>query len=90
MKSSHNEIHTKLHRIYEKYRQKHKENPDSQQMCCMWSTSNPPDTIEETSPFLDIEEAFEILIDEDTCMDMYDMNIKEASERIASLMKQKC
>jgi len=90
VKSRQVEIHDELQRIYEKHRKKYKENPDSQQMCCMWSTSNPPDIIEGTAPFLDIEETFGILIDDNDCMDIYDMDIKNASVRITKLIEQKC
>ncbi len=79
MKSKQLEIHHELQRIYEKHRRKYKNNPDSQQMCCMWSTSNPPDVIENTAPF-----------DDTNCMDIYDMNIESASERIAKLIEQQC
>jgi len=89
MKSSQLEIRDALQRIYEKHRKKYKENPDSQQMCCMWSTSNPPDEIENTAPFDDIEETFGILMDDNDCMDIYDMDIENASERIAKLIEQK-
>ena len=37
---------------------------DTEQMCLMWSTDNPPDEIEGTEPFNDIEEAFNIAIDD--------------------------
>jgi len=90
VKSRQVEIYDELQRIYEKHRKKHRENPDSQQMCCMWSTSNPPDVIEDTAPFADIEETFGILIDDNNCMDIYDMNMESASVRIANLIEQKC
>ena len=44
-----------LHKIYNKYRQRYKENSDSKQMCCMWSIYDPPDLIEGTEPFRDID-----------------------------------
>ena len=43
------EIYNRLHRIYDKHRRKYKKNPDSKQMCCMWSLSIPPDIIDGNS-----------------------------------------
>ncbi|MBT3227030.1 MAG: hypothetical protein HN580_03240 [Deltaproteobacteria bacterium] len=75
----------KLHTIYDKYRRMHKENPDSKQMCCMWSTNDPPDIIDDTDPFLEIEDAFEINIDEDSALDLYDMELEEAAKKIIEI-----
>ena len=63
----------------------HKENPDSKQMCCMWSTNDPPDIIDDTDPFLEIEDAFEINIDEDSALDLYDMELEEAAKKIIEI-----
>ncbi len=38
MKDDYQAVYEMLHRIYETYRDNHPENPDSEQMCCMWST----------------------------------------------------
>ncbi len=48
-------VYDKLHRIYQKYRKKYKGNPDSKQICCMWSISSPPDQIEDSIQILEIE-----------------------------------
>ena len=88
MKVTHKEIHSKLQSIYEKHRKKYRRNPDSKQMCCMWSTSAPPDTIEGTVPFCDIEDAFDISIDVDDSLELYDMNLAEATIKIANIVKQ--
>ena len=42
--------------------------------------------IEDTSPFYNIEKAFNISIDEDDCLDLYDMDLDEASEKIKNLI----
>ena len=68
----------KLEAIYNKYRRNHKENPDSKQICCMWSTNNPPDVIEGTEPFCDIEKAFDVQINVDDALELYDMTLIEA------------
>ena len=60
----------------------HPENPDSKQMCCMWSTDDPPDIIEDTDPFIEIEELFDIFIDDDTALELYDMNLVDAARKI--------
>ena len=57
-------------------------------MCCMWSTDDPPDIIEGTEPFDDIEAAFDITID-DEALDLYDMDLKDAAKRIIELQKRK-
>jgi len=83
-------IYDKLHEIYQKHRKKYKRNPDSKQMCCMWSTSNPPDVIEDTEPFYDIEDAFDITINDSDCIELYDMELEEAVTKICDIIKQKC
>jgi hypothetical protein len=88
MKTTKNEIYEKLHQIYEKHRKKYKGNFDSKQMCMMWSTHNPPDVIEGTKPFIDIEKAFDIEISDDDCLDIYDMTIEEATVKIAAIIEQ--
>ena len=71
-----------LHQIYEKYLSMHPENPNSKQMCCMWSTDDPPDVIEDTDPFLEIEEIFNIFIDDDIALELYDMELADAARKI--------
>ena len=68
VRNNYQAIYDGLHRIYQKHRRQHRENPDSKQMCCMWSTNDPPDEIEGTDPFTDIEEAFGISVDEDDAL----------------------
>ncbi len=77
----------KLEVIYNKYRRKHKENPDSKQMCCMWSTNNPPDFIEGTEPFFEIETAFGVKINDNDAFALYDMTLDDALIYIAKLSK---
>ena len=54
-------------------------------MCCMWSTNDPPDIIDDTDPFLEIEDAFEINIDEDSALDLYDMELEKAAKKIIEI-----
>ena len=71
-----------LYGIYNKHRRQYPENSfDSKQICLMWSTDDPPDVIEGTEPFDDIEEAFNIAIDDENALELYDMTLKEASIR---------
>ena len=86
MSYSKNEIYEMLFQIFMKYKKRYKNPPKSKQMSCMWSTTNPPDIIEDTSPFYNIEKAFNISIDEDDCLDLYDMDLDEASEKIKNLI----
>lgn len=74
-----------LEQIYDKHRTKYKENPDSKQFCCMWSTNDPPDFLEGTEPICDIEEAFDVKINEDEAVKLYDMTLKEAINYIKQL-----
>ncbi|MGD8295407.1 MAG: hypothetical protein PVG67_03375 [Desulfobacterales bacterium] len=83
--STHESIYKKLYEIYNKHRRNYPENSDSKQMCCMWSTNDPPDVIEDTEPFNDIEAAFDVIIDEDDALDIYDMYLEEAAKRIAEI-----
>jgi hypothetical protein len=71
-----------LHVIYERHRRKYRGNPDSKQMCCMWSTNNPPDMLTGTQPICDIEKAFNIEIDENEAVEMYDMTLDKAINKI--------
>ena len=89
--STYKSTYKALHEIYEKHRLNYQENGDSKQMCCMWSTNDPPDVIEDTEPFNDIEAAFNITLDEDgdDALDLYNMDLKDAAKRIIELQKEK-
>ena len=89
MKKARDDICGILHSIYAKQRRRHKENPDSKQMCCMWSTDDPPDIIEGTEPICDIEAAFDICIDDDEALELYDMNLAEAARKIHEMKGKK-
>lgn len=86
MDQDYNEVYTTLHTIYDKYWRKYRENMDSKQMCCMWSTDDPPDVLEDTEPLLDMEEAFDICLDEDAASELYDMKLDEATNKIMEIM----
>jgi hypothetical protein len=88
MKDNYKAVYDRLHRIYQKHRRNHRENGDSKQMCCMWSTNDPPDVIEGTPPFCDIEKAFGIVIDDDAALELYDIYLDAAAKRIIELMDE--
>jgi len=90
MEDDYQTVYDKLHRIYQKHRHKHRENGDTKQMCCMWSTQDPPDIIEGTPPFDDIEEAFDIAIKDGAALDLYDMHLDEAARKIMAMMTDQC
>jgi hypothetical protein len=90
MKDTYIIAYENLHRIYDKHRRKYKENSDSKQMCCMWSTYDPPDIIEGTEPFCDIEDTFGICIEDDDVLELYDMDLDEATKRIMEMKKRTC
>ncbi len=54
----------------------------------MWSTNDPPDIVEGTQPFQDIEKAFSIMIEDDDAFKMYEMTLKEALIRIQEIQKK--
>ncbi|MDA1086441.1 MAG: hypothetical protein O2901_05435 [Verrucomicrobia bacterium] len=80
-------VYDTLQLIYQKHRRKYRENGDSKQMCCMWSTDDPPDIIEGTPPFDDIEDAFGITVDDDTALELYDMHLDDAALRILEIQR---
>ena len=86
LNQSYFEVYKTLDKIYQKHRKKYRENPDSKQLCCMWSTNDPPDVLEDTEPLLDIEEAFDISIDEDAAIELYDMTLDQVTKRIMELI----
>ena len=86
---THKSAYNTLYTIYEKHRKYYQENGDSKQMCCMWSTNDPPDILEGTEPFEDIETAFGVVIDEDEALLLYDMYLDEAASRILELQDQR-
>lgn len=90
MSADYQSIYDILHRIYQRHRRKHPENRDTQQMCCMWSTDDPPDIIEGTPPFDDIEDAFNISIDDDTALELYDMDLDDAARKILEMKTMQC
>ena len=71
-------IYDILSGIYEKHRSNYPENSfDSKQMCLMWSTDDPPDVIEDTEPLQDIEEAFDIYLNDDDAYAWYGYGFRQ-------------
>ena len=87
MEDKYQSVYEKLQRIYQEHRRNHPENGDSKQMCCMWSTNDPPDIIEGTLLFDDIEEEFSISISDDVALELYDMHLDEAARKIMEMIK---
>jgi hypothetical protein len=56
----------------------------------MWSTDDPPDIIEGTEPFCDIETAFDIRISDDDALELYDMDLDKAARKIPQIRDRKC
>ncbi len=56
-------------------------------MCLFWSTKNSPDILENTKQLEAIENEFEIGINEVEAVEMYDMNLLEASKYIQELVE---
>lgn len=83
---TYDEVYAVLHAVYGKYRPRYRGNPDSKQMCCMWSTDDPPDTITESDQWAEIEEKLDMSFEEDEAFDLYDMDLDEAAEAIVERM----
>lgn len=90
MKHSLSSIYDQLQAIYSRHRLKHRENPDSKQMCCMWSTDYPPDIIEGTDPICDIEDAFDNEISDGEALEIYDMDLDQAAQKILEITRNPC
>ncbi len=75
----------KLLLLFKKYSPKSKPSADSQ-MCLLWSIKDPPDVLEGTKQLKAIEAEFETEIGEDEAVEMYDMNLQEASEYLLQLI----
>lgn len=74
-----NDVLNKLLLLFERYSPESKPSADSQ-LCLLWSVKNPPDVLEGTNQLEAIEAEFEIIITEDEAIEIYDMNLQEASE----------
>lgn len=81
-------VYDSLHTIYEKHRRKYRGAPDSKQICCMWSGNNPPDVLEFTRPIASLAKAFDIYIDEDDAVALFDMDLDQATDRIIEMRKE--
>ena len=79
-----------LKEIYDKYRKKFRNNPDSGQMCCMWSTANPPDDIFNSDQIFSIEDKFDIELSEEDALEIYDMTVSEAACKIEAIKQTQC
>lgn len=82
-----NQIIQELIKIHKKFSNERKSNENSQ-MCTLWSTSNPPDVLECTPPFDEIEEVFNYGFSEDEAVEFYDMNIIDAANYIFSVLQK--
>ncbi|MCF6318953.1 MAG: hypothetical protein L3J83_06705 [Proteobacteria bacterium] len=70
-------IDERFYAIYRKHVKRYS-HTDTNQMCCMWSISNPPDQIFETAQIYDIENEFDLELTEDDAMELYDMDCSVA------------
>jgi hypothetical protein len=89
MKTDMSGVHAALQSLYSKHRRRYRENPDSKQICCMWSTNDPPDILEGTEPICDIEEAFGIEISANEALKLVDMDLDQAARMILEIKKKK-
>jgi uncharacterized protein YcnI len=79
-----------LKKRYNKFRKNYRGNPDSGQMCCMWSTSNPPDDIYNSDQIMSIEKEFDVALSEDQALEIYDMNLSDAVIKINPIGQAQC
>lgn len=75
-----------LIKIHKKYSGERRSNEDSQ-MCTLWSTSNPPDILENTAPFDKLVDVFDYGFSEKEAVEFYDMEIKDAAAYIFNLLQ---
>ncbi len=78
----------KLRDLHMRYRKRYRGNKNSEQMCCMWSISRPPDDIYNTDQVYSIEEAFNIAVSEDDALELYDMDVVEAAAKIDMIIAE--
>jgi hypothetical protein len=76
-------VYGSLHAIYEKHRRKYRGAPNY-----MWSGSNPPDVLEFTRPIASLAKAFDICIDEDDAVALFDMDLDQATDKIIEMRKK--
>jgi len=81
-----NQILQKLLKIHKKYSGERRSTKDSQ-MCTLWSTSNPPDILENTAPYDELVEIFDFQFSEEEAVDFYDMNISDAATYIFNILQ---
>jgi hypothetical protein len=79
------QILKKLISLHQEFSGNRKSNEESK-MCTMWSTSNPPDILEDTPQLNAIEEAVDYRFDEMEAIEFYDMTIIDASEYIYNIL----
>lgn len=82
------DVLNKLLMLFKKYSPKSKPGADDQ-MCLLWSIENPTDVLEGNRQLEAIEAEFEIEITEEEAVEIYDMNLQEASEYIQKLITVK-
>ena len=77
-----NDAYKRLAKLYQK-RTGLGVSPNSQ-MCLFWSTDDPPDVLECTESLESILDEFDIDLSEDEAVDLYDMELQEASNYLQS------
>lgn len=80
------EIYKKLSEIYKKYHPQDIPSRESQ-LGVLWDITDPPENLELTEPLRDIETRFDIEIFEDEAVELFDMNLGEASTFIEKMMR---
>jgi len=80
------EIVQRLLAIHKKYSPERRPT-EASKMFMLWPTDDPPDALEATEPLDEINETFGLDIEEDEAGEIYDMTIREASHRLAALIK---
>ena len=79
------EIFDKLCTIYKKYTS-NKTPSEESQICLLWDINDPPDILEGTEQHQEIEECFNLEINEDSAVELFDMNLREASKFLEKLI----
>ena len=77
-----NDAYKRLAKLYEKCTGL-AARPDSQ-MCLFWSTDSSPDVLQHTESLESILDEFDIDLSEDEAVELYDMELQEASSYLQS------
>ena len=78
-------IYSKICKVFRKHSGHIKPSPGTQ-MCLLWSIDEPPDILENTEALNELEKEINFNFDEEEAVEIFDMNIIDATEYIEKLI----